>query len=51
VTSLDEPGVMLVWDGRDRRGNPVPSGTYWLRLLSPDPLRARSEPMRVVLLR
>ena len=52
VTTLDEPGQpMLVWDGSDRHGHPVASGTYWLRLLSPEPKRARSEPMRVVLLR
>src|SRR5690606_11918299 len=52
VNTLDQPGnAMLVWDGRDRNGHPVASGTYWLRLLTPDPKRARSEPMRVVLLR
>jgi hypothetical protein len=52
VASLDELGNgQLRWDGRDRRGHAVPSGTYWLRLLSPDAKRVRADPIQIVLLR
>lgn len=50
VASLTQTGVpRLEWDGTDGHGTRLPSGTYWLRLLSPD--RPRHQPMRVVLLR
>jgi flagellar hook assembly protein FlgD len=29
----------IPWDGNDDAGQPVPSGTYWVRLGSADPLR------------
>jgi hypothetical protein len=37
----------VVWDGRDRAGNHLPSGVYWARLRHP----GKEGPKRIVLLR
>lgn len=32
----------IVWDGRDRQGHPLPRGTYFLRLITPEVTESRA---------